>query len=272
MKTLKNEIKIGGVGLHSGEESKLWMRPCGSAGIYFRNKSGLSSVTEAVVEEDSRLTGFSLPNGAVVRTAEHLLAAIAGMGLEAVELELTGSEVPILDGSAFPFAEAIKNCGFEEIDGKRKKRAIAAPLFLEENDGGRLLAAAPAEKLTVTYIIDYSGTPIGTQKVKYDITSETFYNIISKARTFGLTSELDYLKQNGLAKGGTLDNALVFDEKGLVGGQRLRFPLECVTHKVIDLLGDLTLAGEIPTAHYVAVAAGHSIHGKLTRRIKTLFP
>ena len=121
MKTLKNEIKIGGVGLHSGEESKLWMRPCElRCGIYFRNKSGLSSVTEAVVEEDSRLTGFSLPNGAVVRTAEHLLAAIAGMGLEAVELELTGSEVPILDGSAFPFAEAIKNCGFEEIDGKRK--------------------------------------------------------------------------------------------------------------------------------------------------------
>lgn len=271
MKTLKNEIKISGVGLHSGEKTTLWMRPCKQAGIYFRGRQGLAPLTEAVVQEDSRLTGFSLPNGAVVRTAEHLLAAIAGMGLEAVELEIEGHEVPILDGSAFPFAEAIKDCGFEETDGKIKRRAISAPLYLEENGGGRLIAAAPADKLMITYIIDYSGTPVGTQRVKYDITSETFYNIISRARTFGLTSELDYLKQNGLAKGGTLDNALVFDEKGLVGGQQLRFPLECVTHKVIDLLGDLTLAGEIPTAHYVAVAAGHSIHGTLARRIKALF-
>ncbi len=271
MKTLKNEIKISGTGLHSGEESTLWMRPCERPGIHFRNENGLSPVTEAVVEEDSRLTGFSLPNGAVVRTAEHLLAAIAGMGLNAVELELSGSEVPILDGSAFPFAEAIKDCGFTEMDGILKGRAISAPIFLEENGGSRLIAAAPSDRLTVTYIIDYSGTPIGLQKVKYDITSETFYNIISKARTFGLTSELDYLKQNGLAKGGTLDNALIFDENGTVGSQRLRFPLECVTHKVIDLLGDLTLAGEIPAAHYVAVAAGHSIHGKLARRIRALF-
>ena len=144
-------------------------------------------------------------------------------------------------------------------------------MFVEENDGKRLVAAFPCDKLSVSYIIDYSGTPIGVQNVKYDITNAAFYNIISKARTFALTYELDYLRKNGLAKGGSPENALVFGETGLIEGQELRFPLECVTHKVIDLLGDLTLAGTIPTAHYVAISAGHSIHGKLTRRIKSLF-
>lgn len=271
MRTLRNEIKISGVGLHSGEHSTLWMRPCERAGIYFRKNGVLSSTAKAVVEEDQRLTGFRLPNGALVRTGEHLLAAIAGMGLDSVELELSAAEVPIMDGSARPYADAIRECGFEEIEGTVKRRAISSPIFVEENGGNRLLIAAPSDKLSITYIIDYSKTPIGVQKVRYDITEDTFYNIISRARTFALTYELDYLKQNGLAKGGSLENAIVFDEKGPVYGQTLRFPLECVTHKVIDLLGDLTLAGEIPTAHYVAIAAGHSIHGKLTRRIKSLF-
>ena len=201
-----------------------------------------------------------------------LLAAIAGMELDAVEIFLEGGEVPIMDGSAFPFAEAINETGYAEAPGETTKRSLAVPIALEENGGKRFLAAVPSEKLCVSYVIDYSGTPVGTQNVTYDVTRETFYNIISRARTFGLTSELEYLRRNGLAKGGSLDNALVFDGEGLVGSASLRFPLECVTHKVIDLLGDLTLAGPIPTAHYVAIAAGHSIHGKLARRIRTVFP
>ena len=190
-----------------------------------------------------------------------MLAAIAGMELEAVEIVLEGGEVPIMDGSAFPFAEAINETGFADAPGETPRRALSAPIVLEENGGRRFLAAVPSEKLCVSYVIDYSGTPVGTQNVTYDV-----------ARTFGLTSELEYLRRNGLAKGGSLDNALVFDGEGLVGDASLRFPLECVTHKVIDLLGDLTLAGPIPTAHYVAIAAGHSIHGKLARRIRTVFP
>ena len=272
MKTLKAEIKISGVGLHSGENCTVRLFPCTRHGIYFRNRDGeLANVVDAVVEEDQRLTGVSLPNGVSVRTGEHMLAAISGMGLEAVEIYLEGGEVPIMDGSAFPFAEAIKETGLVEVPGGSARRALSAPIALEENGGRRFLAAVPSEKLVVSYVIDYSGTPVGTQNVTYELTEETFYNIISKARTFGLTSELDYLRRNGLAKGGSLDNALVFDENGLVGDAVLRFPLECVTHKVIDLMGDLTLAGPIPTAHYVAIAAGHSIHGKLARRIRAIF-
>lgn len=273
MKTLKNEIKISGVGLHSGVNATVRLMPSERAGIWFANNSGeLSNVTEAVVDEDQRLTGFSLPNGVAVRTGEHMLAAIAGMELEAVEIVLEGGEVPIMDGSAFPFAEAINDTGYADVPGETAKRSLAAPIALEENNGKRFLAAVPSDRLCVSYVIDYSGTPVGTQNVTYDVTRETFYNIISKARTFGLTSELEYLRRHGLVKGGSLDNALVFDGEGLLGNALLRFPLECVTHKVIDLLGDLTLAGPIPAAHYVAIAAGHSIHGKLARRLRTVFP
>lgn len=272
MKTLKDEIKISGVGLHSGEMCTVRLMPSERAGVWFVNGAGeASNVTCAVVEEDQRLTGFSLPNGVVVRTGEHMLAAITGMGLEAVEILLEGSEVPITDGSAFPFAEAINCAGFCDVPGEAPRRALSVPLAVEENGGKRFLAAVPSDRLTVSYVIDYSGTPVGTQNVFYDVTRDNFYNIISRARTFGLTSELDYLRRHGLVKGGSLDNALVFDECGLVGGAQLRFPLECVTHKVIDLLGDLTLAGPVPTAHYVAVAAGHSIHGKLVGRIRAIF-
>ncbi len=273
MKTLKNEIKISGVGLHSGTEATVRLFPSELGGIRFRNKSGeLASAADAVVEEDRRLTGFSLPNGVSVRTGEHMLGAIVGMGLEAVEIFLDGEEVPIMDGSAFPFAEAINDAGLCDVPGEIKRRSLSFPIAVEENGGKRFLAAVPSEKLSVSYVIDYSGTPVGTQNVAYDVTRETFYNIISKARTFGLTSELDYLRRHGLVKGGSLENALVFDESGLLGGVSLRFPLECVTHKVIDLLGDLALAWPVPTAHYVAIAAGHSIHGKLAGRIRAVFP
>ena len=271
MKTLKNEIRLSGVGLHSGSAAAVTLVPSEGEWINFVNQKGASSVTQAVIEEDSRLTGFSLPNGMTVRTAEHLLAAVAGMGLEAVDIHLEGQEVPIMDGSALPFAQAIRETGFRDNGKKSRPRFLATPLIAEENNGARLMFAYPSEKLRVTYIIDYSGTPVGLQKFSCDITEENFYNIIAGARTFGLTSELGYLRQHGLAKGGSKENALIFDENGLVEGQQLRHPQECSIHKITDLLGDLTLSGPVPTAHYVGLASGHSVHAKLVRSLRALF-
>ena len=265
--TLSQGVEFTGIGLHSGEISTISVHPSRKEGIYFSTGSGLFPITSAQVHEDSRLTGFRLPDGTTVRTAEHLLAALSGLEIDSVVIELSGEEVPILDGSPHPFAIAIAEAGIIEY-GEQRKKALAVPIVIDDPYKERSMMAIPSERLMVTYVIDYPGTPIGTQRASYTVTPDVFLQRISKARTFGLTSELDYLKKNGLAKGGSLKNALMFDEKGLLNEGGLRFPLECVTHKINDLLGDLALLGTIPTAHYIGICAGHDLHGRLVDRIK----
>lgn len=266
--TISEKIEFSGIGLHSGEISTVSILPSQKEGVYFSTEHGLFPLTSAHVEEDSRLTGFRLPDGTIVRTAEHLLAALAGLEIDSAVIRLTGEEIPILDGSPHPFAIAFSEAGITEYGEKSKKRAISVPIVIDDPYKDRAIMALPSERLRVTYVIDYPGTPVGTQKASYFISPDVFLDRISKARTFGLTSELDFLKKNGLAKGGSLKNALMFDENGLLNEGGLRFPLECVTHKINDLLGDLALLGMIPTAHYIGICAGHDLHGRLVDRIK----
>lgn len=264
-RTIADNIEFNGVGLHSGADCRVIMFPAEDGGIRFKTAAGIYSITEAVVEEDQRLTGFVLPDGTKIRTAEHMLAAISGMGIDNVLIESNGGEIPILDGSASVYVQAFAQTGF--IGEKENQNpALSTAVFVD--DGKRTVFAMPSKTLKITYIIDYSGTPIGVQKACYEITEDVFMNVISKARTFCLTSELDFLKSNGLARGGSLDNAMVFAEDKMLNESGLRFPLECVTHKIIDLLGDLTLLGRIPTAHYVAICAGHAMHDKLVDKLK----
>ena len=270
-RTLRNVIEFFGVGLHSGEESRLRLLPCEREGFFFRTKNGEFPISAAVVEEDNRLTGFKLPDGSKIRTAEHLLSSIVGMGLDSVVIELEGEEVPILDGSAYPFAEKIAEAGIVKIGRYVRPRCVSAPVVIDEAEAGRFLAALPSEETRITYIIDYPDTIIGVQRVSYIVTEKTFLGIISRARTFGLTSEINYLKSHGLAKGGTLDNAMLFDDKRILNSGGLRFPLEAVTHKATDLLGDLALLGFLPKAHYVAICAGHGVHGRLTDKLRRIF-
>ncbi|MGD9666909.1 MAG: UDP-3-O-acyl-N-acetylglucosamine deacetylase [Synergistaceae bacterium] len=266
--TISELIKFSGIGLHSGEITEVTVEPSQKEGIYFSTENGLFPLASAHVEEKSRLTGSRLPDGTVVRTAEHLLAALVGMEIDSAVISLAGEEVPILDGSSHPFAVALCNAGIVEFGEVSKKRSISTPIVIDDIGGDRSIMALPSERLKVTYVIDYPGTPIGTQRASYTVAPDVFLQRISKARTFGLTSELDYLKKNALAKGGSLDNALMFDEKCLLNEGGLRFPLECVTHKINDLLGDLALLGSVPTAHYIGICAGHDLHGRLVDRIK----
>lgn len=264
-RTIADNIEFNGIGLHSGADCRVIMFPAKDGGIRFKTAGGIYSITEAVVEEDQRLTGFVFPDGTKIRTAEHMLAAISGIGIDNILIESTGEEIPILDGSASVYVKAFKEIGFVG-ERETKQPVLSMPVFVD--DGKRTVFAMPSRTLKITYIVDYSGTPIGVQKVSYEITEETFANVISKARTFCLTSELDFLKSNGLARGGSLGNAMVFAEDKMLNEGGLRFPLECVTHKIIDLLGDLTLLGRIPTAHYVAICAGHAMHNKLVEKLK----
>lgn len=270
-KTLKNIIEFTGIGLHSGKTATVRLLPSATQGIFFHTPGGEYSISEAVVEEDSRLTAFKLPDGTRVRTAEHLLGSVVGMGLEGVIIELKGAEVPILDGSALPFARKIAETGVVDEGEPARPRFVSTVVAVDEPESGKFLAALPSEELRITYVIDYHGTMIGTQRVSYSVTDKNFLDIISRARTFGLTSEIDFLKKNGLAKGGSLCNALVFGKEKLLNEDGLRFPLEPVTHKITDLLGDLALLGFLPKAHYVAICAGHGIHRLLTDKLKRLF-
>jgi len=266
-RTLAKEISFRGIGLHSGADCRVALFPFDS-GVCFKTANGIYPITEVTVEEDQRLTGLKLPDGTIVRTAEHLLASIAGMGIDSVLIESNGGEIPILDGSASCFAQAIVSAGNRSTNSKRNTLSVPVPIAVDDAERGRFVIALPSDRLKITYIIDYSGTPIGMQRVSYDITPDNFLNIISKARTFCLTSEFDYLKSNGLAKGGSLENAMVFDGKSLLNPEGFRFQLECATHKVLDLLGDLSLLGTLPVAHYIAVCAGHEMHGKLVDKLK----
>lgn len=269
-RTLKEAIEFKGIGLHSGEPGVVRLLPCERQGIFFRTQNGEYPITEAKVEEDNRLTGFRLPDGTHVRTAEHLLGSIMGMGLEGVIIETESEEIPILDGSAHVFAQKIAETGIVLKGEPARHCCIPTPVVVDERAEGKFLAALPAEELRITYVIDYPGTAIGTQRTSHIITEQTFLDIISKARTFGLTSELDFLKKHGLAKGGSLDNALMFDKNTLLNDGGLRFPLEPVTHKVTDLLGDLALLGIAPKAHYVAICAGHGLHRRLSDKLRRL--
>ncbi len=266
-RTVAKELTFEGVGLHSGAECRVVFYPSEGNGICFKTKNGIYKISEAVVEEDQRLTGFVFPDGTKIRTAEHMLAAISGMGVDNLLIESFGGEIPIFDGSAVMFAQAIRDTGF--IGEKDTKfPAVSVPVCVDE--GNRCVFAMPSDKLRITYVIDYSETPIAVQKVSYEINEQTFFDIISKARTFCLTAELDYLKANGLARGGSLDCAMVFAQDRLLNEEGLRMPLECATHKVLDLMGDLTLLGRIPVAHYVAVCAGHAVHDRLVEKLKRL--
>lgn len=274
LKTLKDELLFEGIGLHSGVRTSVRLIPNDSYGVFFKTASGIYPISSAVVEEDMRLTGFFLPDGSKVRTAEHLLGTIVGMGLNSIIIMVENEEVPIMDGSASEFAQAIYSAGYETTEttetGSTDSRDVASAVSVADERRGSMLTAYPSDKLRITYIIDYTGTPIGTQRADYFITPETYLETISKARTFGLVTELEYLKEAGLIRGGSLANALVFDDNKLLNEGGLRFPLEPVTHKVTDLLGDLLLLGYVPKAHYMAVCAGHALHGKLVRKLKRI--
>lgn len=271
MKTLNNELTFSGVGLHSGKLTSVTLSPTERDGIYFRTINGIFPISDVTIEENNRLTGFRLQDGTIVRTAEHMLSSILGMGLSAVEITLEGEEVPILDGSAKVFAEAILQTGMCDNGAIKPVRSISTPVCVADKHEEKIVSAFPSDTLKVTYVINYNNTPIGTQHISFEITPDVFFSQIAPARTFCLTSELDYLKKYGLAKGGSLENAIVFDENGPINEGGLRFFNECVTHKVVDILGDLALLGNVPIAHYVSICGGHAMHARLIDRIKRIY-
>jgi len=264
-RTVRGEVSWRGTGLHSGRDSTVKVRPSAAGeGVTFAFGAKLFSIREARADGARRSTALEFPGGISLRTVEHLLAAIAGIGVDDVIIEPDGEELPILDGSALPFAYAMAELGLAESDVPRVIPSVVSCVCAD--DGAASAIAIPSDELRVTYVIDYPGTAIGTEIKDIVVTEEAFMNEIAPARTFCLESEVKRLLASGLAMGGSLDNALVIGDDGPLGSG-YRVQNECAAHKITDLLGDMALAGFTANARYICVRAGHRLHARLARRI-----
>jgi UDP-3-O-[3-hydroxymyristoyl] N-acetylglucosamine deacetylase len=210
---------------------------------------------------------------ATVRTVEHLLAALVGMGVDNARIEIDGSEAPLLDGSAQVWTAAIAQVGVVAQAASRLTGSLQEPVWIREGDA--FVAALPAPELRFTYGIDFDLAAIGNQwhswspQAAYFTIHSSFAAEIAPARTFGLAHQIEYLRANGLIQGGSLENALVCDHEGWLNPP-LRFPNEPARHKLLDLVGDLSLLENIPTAHFIAYKASHALHAQLARSLTTL--
>jgi UDP-3-O-[3-hydroxymyristoyl] N-acetylglucosamine deacetylase len=263
-------IELTGIGLHSGLQTKVRILPAPTGtGRCFRRVDLPDAPTIPAQIETVNTTTLSTElkvGGATVRTVEHLLASLAALGINDACIEIDGAEVPLLDGSAQRWVEAILAAGWVSATvGIVPGQPVTEALWLHQGD--QFVAALPSPELRFTYGIDFDLKPIGNQWYSWQPTQESFAEAIAPARTFGLAHQIEQLRQAGLIKGGSLDNALVCDQEKWLNPP-LRFPNEPVRHKLLDLIGDLSLLGSFPQAHFIAYKASHDLHTKLAQQLR----
>jgi UDP-3-O-[3-hydroxymyristoyl] N-acetylglucosamine deacetylase len=266
--TLSRPVRVAGVGLHSGRHVTAALHPAeaGRGIVFFRTDVG--AVSPAVAEEAAcfdHATSLGRP-GREVGTVEHLLSALVGSGIHDLLVEVDGPELPILDGSAAPWIDAIHRAGLARLRDAALPFSPAAPISVSGPHGKRI-EIRPARDLRVTYTIDFPHPAIGRQSVTVVVTPESYARHLAPARTFGFLAEYEALKAHGLARGASAENCIVVGEDCVENGS-LRFPDEFVRHKALDLLGDLALVGRPVLGHVVAQRAGHVLHAALAQRLR----
>lgn len=266
--TLRTTVSIEGVGLHSGHPVRASFRPAPAGhGIVFRRLDHPDTVVPARVESASTFDYATTLNvdGVSVGTVEHVLSAAYGEGLDNCVIELDGPEVPILDGSALPFVRLFHAAGFERLDSPVESFASTEPVEVAR-DGRRVSFQPDGPGLTITYEIDFPHPVVGRQELTVAIRPEEYSTRIAPARTFGFARDVAALRSRGLARGGSLHNAVVLDDEGVLSGP-LRFRDEFVRHKILDLVGDLALLGAPLQGHIHARRAGHALHIEFARAL-----
>jgi UDP-3-O-[3-hydroxymyristoyl] N-acetylglucosamine deacetylase len=274
-RTVKTQVRATGVGLHTGERVNLTLRPAPpDTGIVFR-RIDLPTASDFVVAPervtDTRLCSALEGNGAKVATVEHLMSALAGLGVDNVFVDIDGPEVPILDGSASPWVYLLQSAGIETQSAPKRFMRVLKTVRIEEGSGNTFKWAQfePHEGCTLSFSIDFDH-PVFRQSAKemhIDLTRESYVKEVSRARTFGFMNEVEYLRSNGLALGGTLDNAIVMDEFRVLNSDGLRYADEFVKHKVLDAVGDLYLTGHPILGAFSAYKSGHGLNNKLLRAL-----
>ena len=265
--TIHRPIEVSGVGLHSGVPVRIRVLPAPvSTGIVFV-RTDLDHFQIAAswrhVAKVSYATSL-MRQGVLISTTEHLLSVFYAMGIDNALVEIDNLEVPILDGSGLPFVKLIEQAGIRRYRRKRRYLRIRRPISVE--DKGKRISILPAESFRLTCDTDYP-PPVGRQSIDLEVTPERFAGELAFARTFGWESDLDQMRNMGLIRGASLENAICFRRDGPLNPEGLRAPDECCRHKALDLIGDLALLGRPLLGHVIAERAGHAMHAALVKRL-----
>jgi len=267
--TLRQEVTVHGIGLHTGKMINMRLIPASrETGIVFVRTDRENVEIKATVGSvtDTAFATNLASDGVVVGTVEHLLSALAGLNIDNLYVEIDGPEVPIIDGSAFAFTKKILEAGISKQASRIPCIRITKPIVITE--GHCQIAATPYEGMRITYRIHYDHPAFGEQKMGIDITSSNFIKELAPARTFGFLKDISLLRAKGLVKGGSLDNAIIIDEEnGIINKNKLRFKDEFVRHKILDAVGDFSLLGAPLYGHIWANKAGHTLNIKLLKKL-----
>ena len=266
-KTINTSVSITGIGLHSGIYTTVELRPVpAGSGVTFV-RADLDGLRIPALQASTTALDHATTVGkddVQVGTVEHLLAALMACGITDVDLEIDGPEVPIIDGSALPFMHLIDAAGVRDLDAEIPVLRLREPVEVVEGD--KSIRIVPAKNLVIKYKIDFNHPVIGRESFHFDFSHDSFFKKIAPARTFGFMRDVEKLRAAGLARGGSVENAVVLDDRGVVNGP-LRFKDEFVRHKILDLVGDLALVGRPIAGEITAYRGGHALHSKFVAKI-----
>ncbi len=266
-KTIRTNVSISGIGLHSGIYTTVELRPAPArSGITFV-RADLHGLRIPALQASTTALDYATTVGkddVAVGTVEHLLSAIMACGVTDVDIDIDGPEVPIIDGSALPFMHLIDAAGVRDLGSEIPLLRLREPIEVVED--GKSIRMVPSNRLVLKYKIDFAHPAIGKQAFQFDYHHDNFLRKIAPARTFGFVRDVERLRAAGLARGGTVENCIVLDDQAVINGP-LRFRDEFVRHKILDLLGDLALIGRPIAGEITAHRAGHAMHSRFVAKV-----
>ena len=270
-RTLRNSIRATGIGLHTGEQVRLTLRPAApDSGIVFHRTDldePVHIVGHAFNVGETQLSTTLVRDGVKISTVEHLMSALAGLGIDNCHVEIDGPEMPNMDGSASPFVFLIQSAGIEEQDAPKQFIRILKPV--EVLDGDRWVRFDPHDGFRVAMSIDFNHPALedSARLAEIDFSSTTFVKEVARERTFGFMRDLEFMRSRNLALGGTMENAIVLDDTRILNEEGLRYEDEFVKHKILDAIGDLYLLGRSVIGEFSGYKSGHSLNNKLLRKL-----
>lgn len=270
-RTLKTVIRASGVGLHGGVKVNMTLRPAApDTGIVFRRVDLPEPVdipAQALLVGDTRMCSCLERDGVKVGTIEHVMSALCGLGIDNAWIDLDAPEVPILDGSAAPFVFLIQSAGIEEQNAAKQFIRVTRPIEVSDGDKWARFEPYDGYRLSFSIVFNHPAIDKSAQRAEVDFAEQSYVREISRARTFGFMQEVEYLRENGLALGGGLENAIVLDEFRVLNQDGLRYGDEFVKHKILDAVGDLYLLGHPLLAAYSSHKGGHALNNQLARAL-----